>query len=126
MCQGGRENVHFHQAQLILICSRLMQVSSASLCCRMQCCFGGRKKTYKQKNHLCKWNSQTLSSFTFDRHNDSCQTTKMQLPLSKNISILPQKGLICVNNILNDNTDIFRKSQEPAALCFYLFIYFLN
>ncbi len=41
----------------------------------------------RDKNCLCKLNLQQLSNFTFDRDNDSCQATKMQLPLRENVSI---------------------------------------
>ncbi len=34
--------------------------------------------------------------------------------------ILFDFSAICVNNILNENTDIFRKSQGPAALYFFI------
>ncbi len=71
ICQGRREDAHFHWRRIIQIRSRLMQVSFALLCC-----FEGEKSALSGRSR----------SFTFDRDNYSCQTTEMQLPLCENVS----------------------------------------
>ncbi len=76
ICQGRREDAHFHWRRIIQIRSRLMQVSFALLCCRVPRCFEGEKSALSGRSR----------SFTFDRDNYSCQATEMQLPLCENVS----------------------------------------
>ncbi len=40
--------------------------------------------------------------------------------IGRNYHILFAFRAICINNILNENTDSFRKSEEPAALLFLI------
>ncbi len=51
------------------------------------CSAAVHRAALRHRNCVCKWNSQTLLSFTFDRDSGSCQATKMQLLQYKNVSV---------------------------------------
>ncbi len=125
--QGGRENAHFHCRRIILIRYWLMQVSSALLHCRAPHRFHGQKSSLqteftdaldlpsKQDAAATEWKCINLtvakSVWSFWR------------PLAKtdrNDHILFAFSTIYVNNIVSENTNIFRKSQGPTALYFFI------